>query len=139
MNKDTKPIKIKATVMWACLKRPSEMSGDYQVDLTNLSPAAVEALNEIGIEARQNPKYPEKGFFITTKSKYPIKALDTDGDEILDNVGNGSKATAIIGAYQWKYKNKSGVSPSLKKLVITDLVVYNPDDGSEVDDDEEAL
>jgi hypothetical protein len=51
--------------------------------------------------------------------------LDKKGDEVLAHVGNGTKAVCVLGAYSWTFKNKKGVSPSLKKLVITDLVTYN--------------
>jgi hypothetical protein len=54
-------------------------------------------------------------------------------------VGNGSKAIALIAPYEWKFKNKKGVSASLKKLVITDLVKYEAKDDVDMDDDEEAL
>ena len=33
----------------------------------------------------------------------------------------------MITPYHWNWKNKEGVSPSLKKLVITDLVEYAGD------------
>ena len=64
------------------------------------------------------------GKYITCKSQKPIKAYDEDGQDIDNDVsiGNGSKAKAMITAYEWTYKNKKGVSPSLSKLVITDPV-----------------
>jgi hypothetical protein len=64
------------------------------------------------------------GNYITCKSEKPIKAYDTDGDEITELVGNASKCKALIGSYPWTYKNKKGLSPSLAKLVITDLIEY---------------
>jgi hypothetical protein len=79
-----------------------------------------------------------QGRYITCKSANPIKAFDNDGVELAGvKIGNGSKAKAIITSYEWKYKNKKGVSPSLKKLVITDLVEYGG--GSADLDDEEVL
>lgn len=138
-KEEMKPVKVKAELMWACLDKPNHMSGDYQVELTNLSPAAVAALEEIGIEARKKPDKPEKGFFVTAKSKYPIKAYDTDGDEIHAQVGNGSQATVVLGSYSWTFKNKKGVSASIKKLVITDLKEYVAEDEYSDLDAEEAL
>jgi hypothetical protein len=113
------------------------MSGKYQVDLCNLSDAACKALEEMGIEVKSNGDKPEQGKYITCKSSNPIKAFDNDGDEIDEIVGNGSKAKALISSYEWKYKNKSGVSPSLVKLVVTDLIVYA--EGSGGMSDEEVL
>lgn len=125
----TKPVKIKADIFWANLTTENEMSGRYQVDLGNLSPKAVEALNDLGLDV----KYKEdKGDFITCKSTRPMFAFDTEGKDISDvGIGNGSKAIGVIDTYEWSFKNKKGVSPSLKKLVITDLVALD----GEVDDD----
>ena len=131
-------IKIKADVYWAQLNKINEMSNKYQVNLCNLSDAAVEALEAMGVSVNiGEDKKADMGRFITCKSNNPIRAYDTDGDEISELIGNGSKAKAVVGSYEWKYKNKKGTSPSLKKLVITNLVEYASDGGSI--DDEEAL
>lgn len=128
-------VKLKADVMWAQLDKANEMSGKFQINLCNLSEAAVVALEEMGITV---PEKEGQGRYITCKSSIPIKAFDADGVELSGvKIGNGSKAKAIITAYEWKYKNKKGVSPSLKKLVITDLIEYG---GGTADlDDEEVL
>ena len=47
----TEKVKIKATLEWANLSVPNEMSGKYQVDLCNLSKEAVEAIE--GIDGRK--------------------------------------------------------------------------------------
>lgn len=131
-------IKIKADVYWAQLNKINEMSNKYQVNLCNLSDAAVEALEAMGVSVSiGEDKKADMGRYITCKSNNPIRAYDTDGDEISELIGNGSKAKAVVGSYEWKYKNKKGTSPSLKKLVITNLVEYASDGGSI--DDEEAL
>lgn len=118
-------LKIKADVYWASLNRKNEMADAYTVDLCNLSDKAVAALEDMGISVQENTeKKPEQGKYITCKSQRPIKAYDTDGDEIIEDIGNGSKAVCMIGSYAWTYKNKKGVSPSLAKLVVTDLVAY---------------
>jgi hypothetical protein len=44
----------------------------------------------------------------------------------------------MIKPYHWSWKNKTGVSPSLAKITITDLVVYNSDSAvaeEEMDDE----
>ena len=51
-------------------------------------------------------------------------------------IGNGSKGKALVGCYEWKYKNKKGVSPSLKRLIITELVEYASAGGEALDDDD---
>lgn len=130
-----KPIKFEAEVQWAFFNKKSEMSGKYQVDLTNLSEGAVKALKEAGLEPRQREDKPEKGWFITAKSNYEIKPIDNSGNDITDPVGNGSRAIALIKPYEWSWKNKKGVSPSLVKIIITDLKVYNPDSVVEEEDE----
>lgn len=136
MTEDIKPVKIKGTVFWACLNKVNAMSGNYQLDIGELSEAAVKALEAMGITALHKE---QQGFYITCKSRYEIFAVDVDGDRITENVGNGSKAIALIAPYDWKFKNKKGISASLKKLVITDLVKYEAKDDADMDDDEEAL
>jgi hypothetical protein len=132
-------LKLKADVYWASLNRKNEMADAYTVDLCNLSDKAVAALEEMGISVQENAeKKPEQGRYITCKSQRPIKAFDTDNEEIVEDVGNGSKAICMIGSYAWTYKNKKGVSPSLAKLVITDLVEY-ASGGNISADDEDVL
>jgi hypothetical protein len=133
-----KPIKIEAEVQWAFFTTKNEMSGKYQVDLTNLSNGAVEALQSAGLEPRQREDKPEKGWFITAKSNYAIEPVDKKGDKITDVVGNGSRAVAVIKPYEWSWKNKKGVSPSLMKITITDLKVYSSD-AEELENDEIPL
>ena len=136
MTEEIKPVKIKGTVYWASLKKVNQMSGNYQVDIGELSEAAVKALESMGITALHKDT---QGFYITCKSCYEIFAVDEDGDRVTEAIGNGSKAVCLISPYEWKFKNKKGVSPSLKKLVITELVKYESKGSVDVDDDEEAL
>lgn len=125
-------VKFKCDIMWAQLTKVNDMSGKYQVNLCNLSDAAVKALEALSISTLNKEGM---GNYITCKSNTPIKAFDLEGDEIKELIGNGSKAKAVVNPYEWAYKNKKGVSPSLKKLVITDLVEYASAGGS-LDDDE---
>ena len=131
------PVKIKADIMWAYLDNRNEMSGKFQVDLCNLSPAAAQALTDMGIDVKTKD---DKGAFITCKSNNPIHAFDSNGNPLEGiSVGNGSKAIAVIGSYSWTFRNKEGVSPSLKKMVVTDLVAYEDGDVVSVDDDDDVL
>lgn len=135
---DTKHVKMKCDLYWAQLNKVNDMSGKYQVDLCNLSDAAVKALEDMGISVVENAqKKPEMGKYITCKSQNPIKAFDKDGNEIDKEIliGNGSKAVVMVEPYNWKYKNKSGISPSLLRLKVTELVEY----GSSVDDNDEDV
>lgn len=120
---EAKPVTIAADMMWSSLNEPNRMSGKYQVDLANLSKAATEALEMMGLNVRQKDG---QGNFITAKSQHPIRIYDTDGDEIKGIlVGNGSKAKAVVSYYDWKSPaGQAGRSPTLLKLVVTDLIPY---------------
>lgn len=136
---DNKRVKVKCDIFWAQLNKKNEMSDAYQVNLCNLSDAAVKVLEDMGISVLENAeKKPEMGKYITCKSQKPIRAYDANGEEIDSDVsiGNGSKAKAMISAYEWSYKNKKGVSPSLGKLVVTELIEYA---ANELDDDDDVL
>jgi hypothetical protein len=133
MTTEAKPATIKADIMWAFLTSHNPKSDKYQVDLCNLSEAAVERLESMGITVGDKEG---KGQFITVKSTRPIRAFNPEGDLIEGVlVGNGSKATAVVTYYDWPPQWGEGRSPSLVKLVITDLVVYEgANDVVEVDE-----
>ncbi len=62
----------------------------------------------------------------------PIKVFDATGNSLENTpVGNGSVATAIVGTYEWAWKNKKGISPSATKLVIDSLVAYEEGQATE--------
>jgi hypothetical protein len=139
MTDEKKRVKVKASIYWCFHNKVNEMSGDYQLNLCNLSEAAVEAFEEMGITVQTGEgKKEDMGKYITCKSKKPIKVFDADGDEITESIGNGSKGKAIVGSYDWTFKNKKGTSASLGKLVITDLVEY-ASAGGDLADDEDVL
>jgi hypothetical protein len=121
-------VTIKATVYWAQLKKKNDLSGKYQVDLGNLSDAAVEAIEGLGVTVHN--KGDDKGHYITCKSANTMRAYDNDGIEIDADIGNGSKAVAVVGYFDWSFRNKSGRSPNLKRLKITELVEYTNDDAA---------
>ena len=83
-------IKLNAKVMWAFHNKPNNLSEKYQIDLCELSDAAVEALQkDLGVEARN--KGDEKGNFITCRSVMPLKIVDLEGRSLQDvAIGNGS-------------------------------------------------
>jgi hypothetical protein len=136
---EIKPVKIQAEVQWAFFDKPNEMSGKFQCDLTNLSDSAVKALESMGLAPRKREDKPEKGWFLTVKSNYAIQPYDNSGNEIKDIVGNGSKAVALIKPYEWTWKNKKGVSASLAKIVITDLVKYDANGETASDDSDDDI
>ena len=134
-----KSVAVQADIYWACTQTPNPTSDkeQYTVNLSNLSDKATKALEELGITVHNNPeKRAAEGNYITCKSNYKIDAFDQDG-ELVDGskkIANGSKATAIVSSYEWEYRGKKGVSPSLKKLTITNLIEYKGANVEELDD-----
>lgn len=117
---------VKSELQWAQLEEKNQLSGKYQVDVCQLSPAAVEALEALGIQA----KYKEdRGQFVTCKSVFPIEAKMADGTSLKGvKIGNGTQATVVIEPYHWKSPTgKAGISPSICKngLVVTELEIYD--------------
>ena len=135
---DIKPVKLQAEINWAFFDKVSDMSGKYQVDLAQLSSAAVEALEMMGLSIRNKEG---QGDFVTVKSNHPIRVYDTDGKEITGIlIGNGSKAKAVLSYYDWKSPaGQAGRSPKLFKLVVTDLIPYGGKEEFVEVDMEEAL
>jgi hypothetical protein len=127
---DAKPVTVKATVMWCNHNKLNEMSNKYQLELTNLSENAVKALESLGLEVRKREDKPEKGFYITCKSVRQMdKIFDKTGASLIDvAIGNGSTGTAVVGTYEWAFKNKKGLSASLIKMTIDNLVAYDAED-----------
>lgn len=126
--------KLKATIMWANLNNVNEMSGKYQVDLTNLSDKAVSELAKDGLVARESDKEgDERGVYITCKSNYAIPAYLEDGTEIGKDVlvGNGSEAVVTVRPFSWEFKGKKGTSATIVKLTITKLIKYGEEDSDE--------
>jgi hypothetical protein len=122
-------------LFWSCLKETNQLSGKYQVDLCNLNDAQVARLEEEGIVVRT--KNDDRGYFVTSKSNFPITPFTKDGQEIHAKIANGSKADVLINPYSWTQPmtGKKGVSAGIAKLVITDLKEYHDDAVEEIGDD----
>ena len=128
--------KVKAKLFWPSLDKPNDLSGKYQVDIGQLSDAAVEHMQKQGIEARN--KDDERGNFVTVKSQHPIQPYDKEGDKVTELIGNETGAEVLVQPFSWNFKGKEGKSLSCVKLIVTDLVIYESVD--EIDDSlEEAL
>ena len=89
MTEEKKAIKLKADVYWCQHNKVNDMSGKFQLNLCNLSDAAVEALEDMGISVQTGEeKKAEMGRYITCKSEKAIRVFDTDNDEITEAIGN---------------------------------------------------
>lgn len=132
-----KPAKIKGvTLFWQSVSERNQMSGKYQIDISDLREETVKKLEEMGVDVKN--KGDERGYFVTCKSDYPIDCYDITGDAVKGNmIGNGSIADAIVNPYEWKFRNKEGVSLGISKLIITELEVYEAVDNINEEDLEE--
>ena len=136
MSEENQSVKVGGKIYWAQLNKVNDMSGKYQVNIGQLSDRAAEALESLGLSVLEKEGM---GKFITCKSDKPMKAFYTGGEEIDADtlIGNESECKALIKPYEWAYKNKKGKSPSLRKLVVTNLIEYG--DGTKLDEDEDVL
>lgn len=133
-------IKVKATVMYPYLTQVNDRfnpdNPKYEVSLAELSDKAVEAIEGLGCKVY---KRDDMGNKITCKSTMPIRVYDTEGNEIDGStVGNGSEAVAMLTYYSTQ---RYGNFPQLNRLVITNLVKYEPNEGVQVsvEDDDDIL
>ena len=98
----SKRVKIKADVFWCQHTKVNDMSGKYQLNLCNLSDAAVDALEAMGISVQTGEdKKAEQGRYITCKSQSPIKVFDADGDLIEEAIGNGFSVRGLNSEYSY--------------------------------------
>lgn len=156
-------VRCMATLYYVNHREVNEMSGKYQADVCHLSDAAVEALEEMGIDVRYESQDealekaqeraernerefdPEKvvarEHFVTVKSNKPLRIADADG-VLLDEdiaVGTGSTAIVAITPYNWEFKGKSGTSASMRSCRIQELVEFEGAEDPLDDDDAPVL
>ena len=125
---DNNMVKIAATVAFPSLTRTDQMSGKYSIQFANLSDAAAEKLEELGMNVKFKDDAYGRGRFIECKSKFPIDnskyqtVVDDQGLPVdPDQVGPGSKVEALLKTYEWSMGGRSGVSAYVTKLVVKEL------------------
>ena len=123
-----KPLRITGELFFATdmveFNQFTEDKQQYVAQIGKLSSAAVDKLREMGINVGENEL---KGLNISCKSKFKHTVFDENGNEIdPKTIGNGTKCVALVGTYDWKFGKKTGKAASLKKLIVTDLVKYDP-------------
>lgn len=125
------PLTIKGTLYWVERNKLNKFSDKYQIVLGNLSEKAVAALDDMGIAAAN--KGDEKDYFITMKSKNPMRVTDEQGVEYDADVmiANGSEAVCVVGYYDWSVG--TGRSPSMIKCKVTKMIEYVDDTVDEAD------
>ena len=151
---DLKTIKVAGEIFYAqdMTKFNTTFNPDndrYICTLGQLSDKAVEALSEIGVKVK-TPKGTNgqplteaqlaKGKHITAKSKYIFEPVDEQGNKVdPTKIGNGTKVVAILSSYTHKMSKMYGNSPSIKKLIVTELKEYTPEVKAEAVEAEDVL
>jgi len=138
---DMKPVKIGGELFWANWMNNFNTKFDednkkYECTVGNLSDKAAAALEELGIKIKEKP---EMGKYIVSKSLYAFEPVDEEGHPVsIDRIGNGTKVVALVSSYRHKMSAKFGASPSIKKLIVTELKEYNPP-AKEAEEEDDVL
>jgi len=127
---DLKPVKVTGELFWskwmkALNTKFNEANNKYECTIGKISDGDAAKLTALGIKVKN--KGNEMGNFIVCKSTYPIKALDTSLNPLdSDEFGNGTKVTAVVSSYTHRMSAMHGNAPSLKNLMVTEVVTYTP-------------
>jgi len=141
---------VRATVAFPNLTKPETPFGGgegthYTVQLANLSDAAVEKLEELGVKVKSKDDDYGRGRFVQAKSKFPIVhngktvVVDTENNPVdSDLIGPGSVVRATLTVYEHRMSKQYGNGVRVLKLVVEELAqaVASADF---VDEEEEVL
>ena len=138
MSGDLKPVKISGELFWSkwMAEFNTAFNSDndrYECTIGNISDDDAAKLTSLGIKVKHKEAM---GNFIVAKSKYLFNPTDNNLKEVdVKELGNGSKCVAVISSYTHRMSAKHGNAPTIKKLMVTEVVTYNPDEASTEDDD----
>ena len=140
--------KIKGTVFWAHVRKPSPRINKYQLDLS-IDEETATLLESKGITLKQEKKTKEdgtkntnfgtendRGTYVTlTKAAECADGREMKPPSIEDSkknvvgtdvlIGNGSVLTVVTHVYDWTFKKKTGKSLGLDAIQINALVEYS--------------
>lgn len=129
---------VTGRVFWAHVRKPNDLSGKYQLDLS-IDDATAKKIKDAGITPKKEEKNlgteNDRGTYVTlTRSAtnkegmpMPPPVLDGKKNPVPDNImiGNGSVVNVVTHVYDWTFKNKKGKSLGLDAIQIKSLVEYN--------------
>jgi hypothetical protein len=141
MSADLKPVKINGELFWS--KWMAEFNTAFNTDndryectIGNISDDDAAKLTGLGIKVKHKEAM---GNFIVAKSKYLFNPTDDTMKEVdVKALGNGSKCVAVLTAYTHRMSAKHGNAPTIKKLMVTEVVTYTPTEAT-VEEDDDAL
>ena len=136
---DLKPVKISGELFWS--KWMAEFNTAFNTDndryectIGNISDDDAAKLTGLGIKVKHKDAM---GNFIVAKSKYLFNPTDDSMKEVdVKALGNGSKCVAVLTAYTHRMSAKHGNAPTIKKLMVTEVVTYTPPETADTEDDD---
>jgi len=138
---DLKPVKINGELFWSKWMAEfntafNEDNDRYECTIGNISDDDAAKLTGLGIKVKNKESM---GNFIVAKSKYLFNPTDDTMKEVdVKALGNGSKCVAVLTAYTHRMSAKHGNAPTIKKLMVTEVVTYTPTEAT-VEEDDDAL
>jgi len=136
---DLKPVKISGELFWSRWMGEFNTAFNpenerYECTIGNISDNDAAKLTGLGMKVKHKDAM---GNFIVAKSKYLFNPTDDTMKEVdVKSLGNGSKCVAVLTAYTHRGSAKFGNSPTIKKLMVTEVVTYTPDATVEEEDDD---
>jgi len=113
----------------------TEDNNRYECTIGNISADDCKKLESLGIKIKHKDS---QGNFIVGKTKdYKFYNLqDTSGKPVdSDTLGNGTKAIITLTSYENKMTKMHGMGPSINKVIITEVITYNPTPIDSITDD----
>ena len=135
-----KKVTVRAIAMYANTVEPDPEYGKYGINCTQLSEAAVKALEDMGVEVRDGTKpntagtcYPEYGRYIKPSQKSNnFEKVFADGVKCADEIGNGSIVRVFLFAS--KMGKATTLTAKICKFLVDELVAYTPGAVEDADD-----
>ena len=134
---DLKPVKISGELFWSkwMAEFNTAFNSDndrYECTIGNISDDDAAKLTSLGIKVKHKEAM---GNFIVAKSKYLFNPTDDNMKEVdVKDLGNGSKCVAVLTSYTHRMSAKHGNAPTIKKLMVTEVVTYTPEPQQEEDE-----
>lgn len=127
---DLKPVKVSGELFWTKWMNNFNTAFNtdndkYECTIGNISDDDAAKLTGLGIKVKHKDAM---GNYIVGKSKYAFKPTDDNLKEVsIEALGNGSKCVAVVSSYTHRMSAKHGNAPSIKTLMVTEVVTYTPE------------
>lgn len=136
---DLKTVKINGELFWNKWMSDFNLkfnknNNRYECTIGNISDDDAAKLTGLGIKVKHKAAM---GNFIVAKSKFLFEPIDEKSQKVdTTTLGNGSKCIALIAPYKHDMSAIHGNSPTVKKLMVTEVVTYTPPETTDTEDDD---